>query len=552
MHPTTQTDRDTPRCVEQHRRAEIAFRAARRHEDPFNAIALDAIVTDPDGVERRVPAFWAGSGEWRVRYASGAVGRHTYRTVCSDAGDEGLHGVTGVIEVVPYEGDNRLYRHGPLSVSEDGRHFEHEDGTPFFWLGDTWWMGLCSRLEWPDDFRTLAEDRVAKGFTVIQIVAGLYPDMPAFDERGANEAGFPWEEDYRSIRPEYFDAADRRIEYLVESGLTPCIVGAWGYFLPWMGVERAKQHWRYLIARYGAMPVVSCVAGEANLPYYLREGFPFEDREQVTGWTEVARYVKELDPFRRLLSIHPTGLGRLSARGAIDAPSLLDFDMLQTGHGDREVLEPSIETLLWSLDQEPRMPVLNSEVSYEMLLDRIPAEAQRLVFWCSMLSGAAGQTYGANGIWQASRRDRSHGASPHGGDYGTTPWDDAMHLPGSGQLALAKRLLERYDWHRLVPHAEWASYVRGPDASDGDDTRYERPYAAAVGDGVRIVYVPAQHPVLVHELVPGSAHSAVHFGPVTGRSTELGVVSTSDDGTLVCECPTGDEGDWVLVLEAKG
>ena len=135
-------------------------------------------------------------------------------------------------------------------------------------------MGLCHRLHWPDEVKTLAADRKAKGFNVIQIVAGLYPDMHPFDPRGANEAGFPWEKEYARIRPEYFDAADQRLQYLVDEGFTPCIVGAWGYFMPWMGVEKAKQHWRYLIARYGALPVVWCAAGEANLPWYLAKPFP--------------------------------------------------------------------------------------------------------------------------------------------------------------------------------------------------------------------------------------------------------------------------------------
>ncbi len=63
----------------------------------------------------------------------------------------------------------------------------------FCWLADTWWMGLCDRLAWPEDFQRLTADRREKGFNVIQIVAGLYPDMPAFDQRGRNEAGFPWE-----------------------------------------------------------------------------------------------------------------------------------------------------------------------------------------------------------------------------------------------------------------------------------------------------------------------------------------------------------------------
>ena len=127
-----------------------------------------------------------------------------------------------------------------MQVATDRRYLEHNDGTPFFWLGDTWWMGLSHRLHWPEDVQKLAADRKEKGFTVIQIVAGLYPDMFPFDPRGANEAGFPWETNYTGISPEYFDAADKRLLYLVDQGFTPCIVGAWGYFMPWMGVEKMK------------------------------------------------------------------------------------------------------------------------------------------------------------------------------------------------------------------------------------------------------------------------------------------------------------------------
>lgn len=79
---------------------------------------------------------------------------------------------------------------------------------PFFWLADTWWMVLCKRLSWPENFQLFTADRVAKGFTVIQIVAGLYPNMPAFDERGVNEAGFPWDMDFEQINSGNFAMAD--------------------------------------------------------------------------------------------------------------------------------------------------------------------------------------------------------------------------------------------------------------------------------------------------------------------------------------------------------
>lgn len=527
----------------QNQMVELKLFSAKTYADLFNTVQLDAIVTEPNGNQLRVPGFWAGGNEWRVRYASHKVGRHAYRTECSNEGNDGLHGVTGEIEVTPYTGDHPLYRHGPLRVAGDCRHFAHADGTPFFWLGDTWWMGLCKRLQY-DEFKMLAADRCVKGFTVVQIVAGLYPDMPPFDERGANEAGFPWEKDYNHIRPEYFDAADRRIEHLIDSGLTPCIVGAWGYFLPWMGVEQLKQHWRYLIGRYGALPVVWCIAGEANLPYYLVQGFPFDDREQVKGWTEVTRYVRETDPFHRLISIHPTGLGRLSARGATDDVSLLDFDMLQTGHGLGEVLPPTIKTLRWSYDEQPTMPVLNSEVCYEALLDKIPADIQRLMFWTCMLSGAAGHTYGANGIWQVNRKGQPHGASPHGGNYGVIAWDEAMHLPGSRQLALGKALLGQYAWHCFEPHPEWASYV------GEQDNEFEVPYAAGIPDIVRIVYVPQRESIVVKNLE--TTYAATYFNPVSGERTNMGVVHADATNSWACSPPASEESDWVLILEAQG
>lgn len=537
--------RGLPQTV-QNRPLELALSSVRPPAEPSPSVELDAVFTQPDGTRLRVPGFWAGGPQWRVRYASPQIGRHQWRTECSDAGDTGLHGAAGEIEVAPYTGDNPLYLHGPLGVSADRRHFQHADGTPFFWLGDTWWMGLCRRLRFPDEFDTLVADRRRKGFNVVQIVAGLYPDMPPFDPRGSNEAGFPWETDWSRIRPAYFDAADRRIEALVEAGLVPCLVGAWGYFLPWMGIERAKCHWRYLVARYGALPVVWCVAGEANLPFYLEPGFPFDDRAQVRGWTEVARYVRQIDPFRRPASIHPTGLGRLSARGAIGDAALLDFDMLQTGHGLREVLAPTIRTLRASYASEPVMPVLNSEVAYEALLDRIPADIQRLMFWACVLAGAAGHTYGANGIWQVNRSGEPYGASPHGGNYGTLPWEAAMRLDGSRQLGLGKALLERLQWHRFEPHPEWATFAAGA----GED-EWDVPYAAGIPAGVRVVYVPRRSPVTVHGLDGGPRYRAAWFDPEGGATSGLAAVEPDADGSWTCPPPDGARSDWVLILDNR-
>jgi len=79
-----------------------------------------------------------------------------------------------------------------------------------------------------------------------------------------------------------------------------------------------------------------------------------------------------------------------------------------------------------------------------MLSDSLPTRWTRAMFWVCMLNGAAGHTYGANGIWQNNRPGDPHGKSPHGGTYGKISSQDAMHLPGSGQVGMGKKLFERY------------------------------------------------------------------------------------------------------------
>ncbi|MEO7298079.1 MAG: DUF4038 domain-containing protein [Verrucomicrobiota bacterium] len=444
--------------------AEVTFTAKQTYADPFNDVTLDVVFTDPKGKEFRVPAFWAGTNIWKVRYASPVIGKHTFRSGSSDTKDKGLHGITGKVEVKKYQGKNLLYRHGPLKLSADRRTMEYNDGTPFFWLGDTWWLGLSHRLHWPEDVQKLTQDRKAKGYNVIQLVAGLFPDMHPFAPNGANEGGFPWTTNYSHINPEYFDAADKRLLYLVDQGFTPCIVGAWGYFIQWMGVEKANAHWRYLIARYGALPVVWCTAGEANLDWYLTPGFPHDDREQIKKWTEVTRYLRANDPFHRLITIHPTGLGRLSARHAMNDLSLIDIDMLQTPHGERGAVPPTVNTMRESYADKPVMPIINGEAAFEMLNDTLPTQWTRRMFWLCMMNGAAGHTYGANGLWQVNRKNDPHGPSPYhtsGSGYGKISWDEAMELPGSAQVAWGAKLFQEYPWQKFTPHPEWASFTSG-------------------------------------------------------------------------------------------
>ena len=509
---------------------EWTFESGKQYQDPFNDLELDVVFKSPSGRTLRVATFWAGQGTWRVRFTAQEVGRYSYTTICTDSANRELHGRTGALEVTNADTARRFVR-----VSDDRRHFQTADGKPFFWLGDTWWMGLTNRLSWPDGFQTLTADRVAKSFSVVQIVAGLYPDMPPFDRRGANEAGYPWEADFARINPAYFDMADLRIRHLTDSGIVPCIVGAWGYFLPLMGVSKMKQHWRYLIARWGAYPVIWCLAGEGTMPWYLSKTHDTDAATQKHGWTELARYVRATDAFAHPITIHPSG----SARNCVDDPAVLDFDMLQTGHDDRKSAPSTVQKIQASLTAEPKMPVLVGEVCYEGIQEASREEVQRFMFWASILSGAGGHTYGANGIWQVNTRETPYGLSPHGHSWGDTPWETAYQLPGSRQLGLAKKLLSRYEWWKLESRPDLVE-------PHWTEQNYWQPFCARVSGELIIAFSPVGWKPLRFKEVPAGM-TAFFWNPSDGTEHAIGPVTPDAAGNWQApEFPIFR--DWVVVL----
>jgi hypothetical protein len=112
------------------------------------------------------------------------------------------------------------------------------------------------------------------------------------------------------------------------------------------------------------------------MPYYLSETKPEDTALQKRAWTEVGRYVRSLDPYQHPVTIHPSA----SARETIEDQTVLDFDMLQTGHGDRTSIPNTIRQVTGSLSKTPRMPVLVGEVCYEGILEASRQELQRFIF----------------------------------------------------------------------------------------------------------------------------------------------------------------------------
>lgn len=483
---------------------EASFVTGKHYDNPFTDLEVDVSFTSGDG-QWTVPAFWAGDGRWTVRFAPPHTGEYRYHVRSTDASNPDLNGSDQTLKVHAYTGSNPLLRHGFLRVNQDGHYFEHADGTPFFWLGDTWWKNLCKRMTW-EGFKQLTADRQAKGFSVIQIVCGPYPDEGWFDPRLANEGGMPYtSRDYVRANPAYFNAADRRLFHLVNAGLAPAIVGAWGRSdcnsMEAIGVAGLKRHWRYLVARYSAYPVFWILAGEIDTSTKWGEG----------PWAEVARYLRSIDPYHHPLTCH-TARGRQGGEGD---QLVIDFDMVGGSHSPDDVITANTVAILQEARSgKPAMPVLCGETGYESHMQNHFQYIQRHVFWMYALSGAAGHTYGAAGVWHASV-DGDPGITPV---YDFTTWREGMDFPGSSQLGFGKKLLDQYPWWRFEPHPEWAE-------SDC--------FAAGIPGELRVVYQPRRNVynwngAVVKGIEPGAKYHAFYFDPAKGRKFDAGTFSRLD------------------------
>jgi hypothetical protein len=512
-----------------------SYESAKAYPNAFTEVEVD-VVFQQGQKQWKAPAFWAGDKKWTVRFAPPVQGKYTYRVECTDKANTGLNGKEQTLSVTAYKGENRLLKHGFVQAVPGKTHFEHADGTPFFWLGDTWWKNLCKRMTW-DGFQELTADRKAKGFSVVQIVCGPYPDENFFAPSLENEGGQPYlAEDMSVVNPKYFDFADRRLKHLADNGIVPAIVGAWGRgdcnSMEKFGAANLKRHWRYLIARYGAYPVIWILAGE----------IPEETKAGKGPWAEVATYLRSIDPYRHPLTCH-TGQGRKLAQG--DVP-VIDFDMVGGNHDEPIAVAPETVAIVSSAcATKPPMPVLVGETCYEGHMQQGFGDVQRRMFWQSILSGAAGHTYGAAGVWHAGV-DGDHGnwGAWDRQPYDWTTWKHGMNYPGSTQLGLGRKLLEKYPWQRFEPHPEWAPGC----------------FAAGIPGEVRFIYLPRRNIYNwdgpeVKDLEPDVDWHVYYFDPASGRVFDQGVIKAT--------AKTGDKGarpvafkknvpspqDWVLVLE---
>ena len=436
-----------------------------------------------------------------------------------------------------------------IKVSENHRFLTHQEGKPFFYLGDTAWE-LFHRLS-REEARSYLQDRAKKGFTVIQAVAvaeldgistgNAYRHLPFLDQNPEKPAV------KEGVENDYWDHVDFIVHESNRLGLVVGMLPTWGRYWhdgekPVFNPQNAEHYGHWLAERYKDANLIWILGGDRN-----------SDRDQDKAVIRaMAKGLRKGDGGRHLITYHPGG-GSGSAN-YFHKDEWLDFNMRENGHNnDWFMYSKTYE----DYQREPAKPVMDGEPIYEdhpiafnpdERGHSIAADCRRALYW-DLFWGACGHTYGHHSVWQMyDHKKRQPVNRP------LMDWQDAIQQPGASQMIHAKRLLLSRPYFTripasdkvLLPH-EFQSAVPGAGSY--------RFVATADTDGTYImVYAPVGRSFTVNtSFIKGEQLKVWWFNPRTGKAKNGGKMRNGQQMTFLSPTP-GELTDWVLVIDdaAKG
>ncbi len=425
-----------------------------------------------------------------------------------------------------------------LKVSENKRFLCLEDGSPFFWLGDTAWE-LFHALSLEEAERYF-QIRAKQGFTVTQIVAlaeceGLtvpnyYGRYPLLKDSQGNYDPTLWDLEGPNS---YWDHVDAVMDLAEKYGIYIAFVATWGdkYFRA-HGVgpeiftpENAREYGRMLGKRYGHRDNLLWVLGGDR---FLSAYEHFKVNEAL------AMGLKEGEEKRHLITCHPCG--EHSSSRYFPTEDWIDFHMIQSGHGRRNL--ENYDFVRHDYEMEPVKPTLDAEPRYEDhpigfkpengYFDQV--DVRQAAYW-GVLAGGLGITYGHHSVWRMNREFSA---------YFPLTWEDAMERPAACQMHYLKDLTLSYPYFERVPCQEMV-------AENYVGANY---IAAARGERYAFLYAPNGVDIPVKlGILPGDSVKAYWYSPVTGEKKEIGVFPNQGE-KIFTPAHRGRECDIVLCLES--
>lgn len=516
-----------PERIQTWQRWEHILTSAHNYANPYSDIILRVTYTGPGDRRLHTYGFWDGAGAFRIRCAFPVPGTWQWQTDCSDTSNAGLHGQRGNVRVSPYRGDNSLYRHGFLRVSDNRRYLAFGDASPFLWIGDTAWAvpQKASDAEWD----AYLADRAAKHFTVIQVAPA-----PAWAGERDRQGQKPFtDKSCSQWNPLYWQSFERKVERANESGLVVMLVGLMEPVSRYPASSEACLFARNIVARlFGNFVMFS----------------PSFDSEVLPLANEVGRATRDATAVH-LITQHPGTPWNQPvptfSTNYYDQP-YLDFAGVQSGHNGGHLdwcAHHAIEWNLYLYRHEPHKPVINLEAMYDgQGASGWRAVDARSLGWRTWLSGAMGYTYGAGetpphspggdgGIWKWV-------TNPDKPDY----WRKALQWDSARQMQHLHDFLAALEWWRLEPAHH---LIRN---QPEDVTRRIVLARTAAGD-FAVAYLPDNEVVEIDVSAFPGPLAARWFDPVRGVYSAASE-RINNQGTHRFTPPA--KSDWVLLLQRSG
>ena len=572
------------------RMVELSFTSEKSYDNPFDDVTLDMLLYG-NGRLYTVPAFWDGGNTWRVRFVCPAEGVWQCRTVCSDESNAALNGRTASVDCKTYGGSLDIYRRGFVTTRYGKKYLTYEDGTPFYYLGDTHWQLAQETAEMVSE---ICCKRVEQGFSVYQsqpMDCGFNTSVTeAFGEEGLEDLR-KFDEKYRIIADSGLTHANSQFFWPL-SGMTRLIENHGGWTEPkltgYLGLKKvtmpdlsdeAKAYLeklcRYWVARYGAFPVIWTLGQEIDNDPYQDENSKWNSINNPYKY--VAEYLNKYDPYDHPVTAHQESTGDTVAYGnglGTGEMNMIFYPGAQPS-AFRKVKAHTMYAAQWHPDLTRRddymsardfwyngqgKPAVNYEGLYCFLWTKnYGARAQA---WASYLTGLYGCSWGGQPTWAYQNgfdRDVTNddGVDTIRPEEKRATWQDALEYPSSYQVGYMRSFMEQIEWYNLIPRFDnpaWfvpCSDVYAYCASNKDSTETvvyfysfsdesigERPNAKGNG-GIKTGTVGS--------LVPFAAYSYSWFNPVTGEYTDEGTFRASLFGTWFAGLRP-DDTDYVLLI----
>ena len=426
---------------------------------------------------------------------------------------------------------------GRLMISSNNRYLQFENGSPFFWLGDTGWL-VPQHLDRSEVEYYFNKCRRA-GYNMVQIQ--VMDAVPSYNIYGQQSLSYGW--DFTKADPEgeysYWDHLDYIVRKAEQNGIYIGMVAIWGSQVQSgnINAEQAKAYGKFLAERYKNNP---------NIIWIMGGDIQGDIHPEV--WNALATSIKSIDN-KHLMTFHPRG--RYTSAKWWSKASWMDFHTFQSGHrkygqrmGNKEYPIPdSTEEDNWmyvdsTWAYKPIKPVLDDEPSYEDipkgLHDANEArwqdyDVRRYAYW-SVFAGSCGHTYGHNVIMQMLKPGYPTG---YGSDGTVKAWYQGLEDPGYNQMQYLSDLMLSFPY-----------FDRNPDQSiivGKNGLKYDRLIATRGKDYLMVYNYNSNVMKIDLRKISGKKKLLWWFNPSDGAISFIGTA----DNTIITMSPQIEKTDKI-------